>query len=150
MRRPLWLAGFSLFLGACFQDTTPQHSDYLPLDYQTKFQIVRGCRAVADHESTYLRVLADPLAADPYITAAYPLPAGSVVVGEEHGDPGCGSLSGYYVMAKQQPGYYSAGGDWRWQRLDNNQRIQQDGKLDSCALCHAKKCAPTDYLCSLP
>jgi len=52
-------------------------------------------------------------------------------------------------MAKQSAGYYSAGGDWRWQRLDSNQRVQQDGKLDTCASCHAK-CSGSDYLCSPP
>jgi len=140
----------TLFLCGCFQDNAPQHSDFLPLDYQNNFQTVRDCRLVAAHNNNYLKVLANAIAADPYTTAVYPLPEGSVVVAEHHGgDPACGSVNGYYLMAKQQPGYYGGGDDWRWQELDTNQRVVQDGKLQSCASCHAT-CAASDYLCSPP
>jgi hypothetical protein len=146
----MWAAGLALLLCGCFQDTAPQHSDFLPLDYQTKFQTVRDCRLVVGHENNYLKVLANSVAADPYNPASYPLPQGSVVVAEQHGgDPSCGSINGYYLMAKEQPGYFSAGGDWHWQRLDVNQRIVEDGRLQTCASCHAA-CAASEYLCSPP
>jgi hypothetical protein len=52
-------------------------------------------------------------------------------------------------MAKEQPGYDSAAGDWHWQQLDANQRVQKDGHLQTCSSCHAQ--APcSDYLCSPP
>ncbi len=136
-------------LAGCFQDSTPQHSDFLPLDYPNHFQVVRNCRMVADHDFAYERVLANDIAAVPYVNASYPLPPGSVVVGEQHTEASCGSLTGYYLMAKEQPGYDAARGDWHWQRLDHNQRIAEDGRLQKCSSCHAKP-ACTDYLCAPP
>lgn len=139
-------------LGAgCFQDSTAQHSTYLPLNYKSTFHMVRTCRLVVDHANQYQAVFADPIfAADPYTSGNYPLPAGSVVVAEQHGgDPSCNSLMGYYLMAKENPGYASAAGDWRWQELDGNQRVSQDGRITACSSCHAKPPC-LDYLCSPP
>jgi hypothetical protein len=147
-----------LLLGACFQDSTPQVSTYLPLNYQNQalFQTARTCRmlAAAPHNNNYQLVLANAVAYAPYTNADYPLPQGSVVVAEEHGsDPACssGSVTGFYLMAKQQLGYDSAADDWRWQQLDVNQRLLQDGQLKTCSSssCHGQ---PTcnDFLCSHP
>jgi hypothetical protein len=150
------LIGTCALLGACFQDNTPQVSAYLPLNYQNQdpplFQTVRNCRLVAAHNNNYQVVLANAVASVPYTDAVYPLPPGSVVVAEEHGgDSSCGSgsVTGFYLMAKQQPGYDSAVDDWRWQELDANQRLIQDGHLQTCSSCHAQ---PTcnDFLCSHP
>lgn len=144
----LLLVTLALLLGACFQDSTPKHSNFLPLDYPANFQPVRDCRLNVAHDNNYMKVLANAVAADPYTSASYPLPASSVLVAEEHGsDPSCSSPSGYYVMAKEQPGYNPDGADWHWQRLDINQRIEQDGKLQACISCHAQ-CSATDFLCS--
>jgi hypothetical protein len=135
----------------CFQDSTPQHSPFIPLDYQASFPEVRSCRVVADHGLAYQRVLANPIAATPYTTGSYPLPAGSVVLAEQHSDPSCMSLTGFYLMAKEKPGYDSANADWHWQRLDPNQRVLEDGRLQKCSSCHAQP-APAchDYLCAPP
>jgi hypothetical protein len=147
-RRLLWV--LPLLLGGCFQDSTPKHSDYLPLDYQSKFRLVRACRQISGHESNYEQVLASPAsAADAYSLGTYPLPEGSVIVAEQHGDPSCGSLNGYYLMAKEKAGYDPAGSNWHWQKLDINQRIEEDGKLGTCSSCHAK-CASNDGLCAPP
>jgi hypothetical protein len=138
-----------LLLGGCFQDSTPQHSDFLPFDYQVSFPEVRGCRSVPDHGLTYERVLANPLAAVPYTAGSYPLPTGSVVVAEQHLEASCRSLNGFYLMAKENPGYDQAGADWRWQRLDLYQRVLEDGRLQACSSCHARPPC-NDYLCSPP
>jgi hypothetical protein len=135
-------------VAGCFEDSTAQHSAFLPLDYQTSFPAVRTCRAVADHGLAYQRVLANGVAALPYTSGSYPLPAGSVVLAEQHGDPSCGSLNGFYLMAKE-PGYDATHGDWRWQRLDANQRVLEDGRLTKCSSCHAQP-ACHDLLCSPP
>ena len=134
-------------LAGCFQDSSPQHSTFLPLDYQQSFQVVRACRSVIGHDLAFQRVLADPASAALYTSGSFPLPAGAVVVGEQHGDPSCSSLSGYYLMAKEQLGYDTAGGDWHWQRLDSTQRVVEDGHLAKCASCHANPPC-IDYLCS--
>jgi hypothetical protein len=148
------LIGLTLIacLGAgCFQDSTQQHSTFLPLTYKSTYQTVRSCRLVVAHSNQYQVVLADPIyAADPYTNGPYPLPAGSVVVAEQHGsDSSCNSLMGYYLMAKEKPGYASTAGDWHWQELDSNQRVIQDGRLTTCSSCHAQPPC-NDYLCSPP
>jgi hypothetical protein len=155
MKASTWIAGAALtLLCACFQDSTPQHSHFLPLSgsgqFPDTFPTVRDCRLVAGHENTYQKVLANAVASDPYTSAGYPLPTGSVVVAEQHGDDSsCNSLGGYYLMAKEPPGYDRSSADWHWQQLDANQRIEQDGKLQTCASCHSM-CASSDYLCSAP
>jgi hypothetical protein len=140
-----------LFEAGCFQDSTAQHSTFLPLNYQATFQVVRDCRLNVSHSNQYQRVLADPMfAATPYTNGTYPLPAGSVVFAEEHGsDSSCASLTGYYLMAKEQPGYDSAAHDWHWQELDDNQRVLKDGHLTTCSSCHAQPPC-NDFLCSPP
>jgi hypothetical protein len=150
MLNPRWLIAGPVLLLGCFQDSTPQHSTFLPLDYQTSFQAVRTCRAVAGHGLGYQRVLANVVAAAPYAGGSYPLPAGAVVVAEQHDDDSCGSLVGYYLMAKEKPGYDTPGDDWHWQRLDANQRVLEDGHLQKCSSCHAPSPPCNDYLCSPP
>ena len=142
------MMGVACLLGAgCFQESTPQHSSFLPLnEYPAKFQTVRFCRPSVQHDNRYLKVLSN--LGDPYTT---PPPAGTVVVAEEHGDSNCSSLIDFKVMAKENAGYDSAAGDWHWQVLDNNQDIikGQDGHLTTCSSCHAKQPPCNgDYLCS--
>jgi len=150
MRQTLWaLAASAGLLAGCFQDSTAQHSAFLPLGYPTSFTQVRTCRAVADHGLAYERVFANDVAAGPYAAGLYPLPAGSVVAAEQHGDPSCTSLTGFYLMAKENPGYDPANHDWHWQRLDFNQRVLEDGRLTSCSSCHAQSSC-NDYLCAPP
>jgi hypothetical protein len=151
MSRLFWVICSACLLGTgCFQDSTPQHSSFLPLDYQTNpstpFPIVRSCRLNVKHDNQYQLVRANSIAADPITNGSYPLPVGSVVVAEEHGnDPSCNNLVGFKLKAKENSGYDSAAGDWHWQELDANQRILQDGKLTTCSSCHAQ-C--TDFFCS--
>jgi hypothetical protein len=135
-----------LFGAGCFQDGTPQHSAFLPLNYQSTFQTMRTCRLDVSHDNHYEQIIANSIAGDPYTT---PPPAGSVVVAEEHGDSSCSSLRGYKLMAKENPGYDSAAGDWHWQELDVNQRIIKDGHLTKCSSCHAQPPC-SGYLCSPP
>ena len=145
MSRLFLMMGVACFLGVgCFQDSTPQHSSFLPLDYQKKFQTVRTCRLGVHHNNQYLQVLSN--IEDPYTT---PPPAGTVVVAEEHVDSNCSSLIDFKVMAKENAGYDTAAGDWHWQELDANQRILHDGHLTTCSSCHAKQPPCNgDYLCS--
>jgi hypothetical protein len=147
MTNTRWVpALFALLLTGCFQDSTPQHSTFLPLDYQSSFQSVRTCRSVPSHDLAFQRVLANSVGADPYL-GGRPLPAGSVVVAEQHDDSSCSSLTGFYLMAKEGSGYDTTAGDWHWQRIDANQRVLEDGKLQKCSSCHVKPPC-NDYLCS--
>jgi len=157
MSRFLWvICGVSLLGAGCFQNSTPQHSSFLAPDYQSTFPIVRTCRQTGSnaadgssgsHNFRYLQVRANSIAGDPYTTTP---PAGSIVVAEEHDDSTCNSLIGFKLMAKENPGYDSAAGDWHWQELDSNQRVLQDGHLTACSSCHARPPCNGDYLCSSP
>ena len=119
-----------LLLVGCFQDSTPQPSQFVPLDYPAHFQQTRDCRLNVGHQNSYMKVLVNDSAADAYAAAVYPLAPGSVVVAEDYGnDPSCGALADYDVMGKEQAGYNPEAADWHWQRLDANKRIEQDGKL---------------------
>ena len=149
--RARWLLMALVSVGGCFQDSTPQHSDLLPLDYQSsgQFKNVRPCRLVQKHDNHYQTLFANLTAADLYSAASFPLPAGSVVVAEEHDDPSCSSLIGFRLMAKEAAGYDPANGDWHWQELDGNQRVLKDGRLTACSSCHAQPPC-NDFLCSPP
>lgn len=146
---PIALLGACLLVGGCFQDSTPQHSSFLPFDYQTMFQTVGSCRMNAGHQNTYQLLLANSVAEIPYGNGESPLPVDSVLVAELHSEPTCNSLKGIYLMAKDKPGYDTAHGDWHWQQLDINQRVTQDGHLNTCITCHSQPTC-TDYLCSPP
>ena len=148
MSRFLLLACTMFFVeSGCFQDSTPEHSTFLPLgDYPSKFLKVVNCRLNAGHDRRYQQVFANALAGDPYTSTPAP---GSVLVAEEHGDPSCGSLIDYKVMAKENPGYDSASGDWHWQELDTNQRVVKDGHLTACSSCHAQPPC-SNFLCAQP
>jgi hypothetical protein len=143
------LLGAGVLGAGCFQDSTPQHSLFLPLDYKSSFQPVRPCRMNAGHDNTYQMVLANAVAAAPYNNGESPLPADSVVIAELHADATCNSLKGFYLMANDKAGYHTAHGDWHWQQLDDNERVTQDGRLNKCISCHAQTTC-TDYLCSAP
>ncbi len=150
MRARWILIHMALVMAAgCFQDTTPQHSDFLPLDYRSSFKSVRPCRVVPKHDNHYQTLFANLTAADPYSAASFPLPAGSVVLAEEYNDPSCTSLIGFRLMAKEAAGYDPANGDWHWQELDANQRVLKDGRLTTCSSCHAQPPC-NDFLCSQP
>ncbi|MGD0839486.1 MAG: cytochrome P460 family protein [Polyangia bacterium] len=156
-------AASALLFAGCFQNSSPQTSSFLPLTFPTNFESVRDCRLNVGHNGSYMDVWANPVAAPPYLAATYPLPAGSVVIAAQYGsDATCDGNSGidassYYVMAKEPSGYAPAANDWRWQSLDAQHHILQDGQLQTCISCHAN-CAggadsattATDYLCSRP
>jgi hypothetical protein len=135
----------------CFQDSTPQRSQFLPLGARLsdEFPRVRQCRPNLGHGSdSYEQVLVNTVALAGYTSQSFPLPDGSVVLAELHRDPTCNSLSGFYLMAKEA-GYDPAHGDWHWQVLDVSERVSQDGRLSTCSSCHAKPPC-NSYLCAPP
>jgi hypothetical protein len=133
-----------LALAGCFEDTSSIKSAFLPPDYQTQFLLARACQADTGnaHGQGYQIIRANNLGMQ-----GPPYAPGSVFVSELHGDPGCTSLQSIYAIAKEEPGYDPGNGDWHWQRLSSIQRVLDDGKLATCATCHAA-CAPSDRVCS--
>ena len=148
MRALAW--ALALVLGAgCFQDSTPQHTTFLPVGWRSdtaNIRLVRACRLNVQHEGNYQQVYVTTAnqADAQYLAQDFPLPAGSVVVAEQHKEQTCNSLASIDLMVKETPGYDPANHDWHWQTLDANERVVQDGHLVACSSCHA---ACNDYLC---
>lgn len=70
------------------------------------------------------------------------MPQGAVLV-ELHTDKSGVPLDGF-VMEKREAGYFPAGGDWDYAVIGHEGELQQRGKLDFCARCHAE--APADFV----
>src|SRR5512139_1382746 len=79
-----------------------------PADYRDTFIEVRDCRLGIEHGGVNIRVLANPIAAEPYLRDQNPLPQGSVVVKEEYEGGDCrnaGDLVRWRAMRKEAPGF---------------------------------------------
>jgi hypothetical protein len=145
-RRPLVLLSL-LLLGGCFQQSGTSTSQLLPPEYQKTYQLARFCRRSVAHNSNYMVVYANTLAESDYLGGNYPLAQGSTIVTAETDQPDCTGLTGYTLMFKETQGYNSAAGDWRWQKLDAQRDVLQDGRVQDCITCHAT-CGPYDYTCA--
>ncbi len=155
-RQRLESAFFVLILnaGAVLSETlllAQELEPILPADYRSSFVEVRGCRFSLEHGGVFVRVLANPEAAEKYEEDASPLPAGSVIAGEEYRDDRCeeSGLIGWRVMRKEPPGYDPADGDWHWQVLTPGREVVEDSKT-TCIGCHTQPaCARRDRMCAV-
>jgi hypothetical protein len=141
---------FVLVLAACAEVDSPSPKMVLPSDYRTAFVPVRPCGPVNEHGLISVVVRVRNEQSSVYDNGPYPYPEGSLIVKEEYRDDQCTDLSGYTAMRKEAPGYFPAGGDWQWFRLDPYGVILQDGKQPACSQCHSSpKCASKmkDFTC---
>jgi hypothetical protein len=146
MRRLLGLFSL-LLLGGCFQQSGPSTSKLLPSDGVASYRQVRTCRPSVTHNSNYMVVYANALAQSDYLAGNYPLLQGSTIVTAETDQANCTGGTGFTLMFKEALGYNPAAGDWRWQKLDAQREVLQDGRVQECINCHAK-CGPYDYTCA--
>ena len=72
-----------------------------------------------------------------------PFPPGALVVEALGPDPD-GAPTLFYVMEKQEPGFFPLGGDWQYSVVTVAGKLEAHGKLELCARCHAE--APRDYV----
>lgn len=110
-----------------------------PADYASSYVEVRDCRASADHDLNYVRMLADPAALAPYQNRDAPFPVGAVVLKEEYefGDTDCsGPISQWTVMRRLETGAAPTTLDWAWQRVDAERTIVGED-TPRCYGCHA-------------
>ncbi|MFN8642953.1 MAG: cytochrome P460 family protein [Candidatus Binatia bacterium] len=124
-----------------------------PADYRDTFVEVRDCRLSVEHGGVSIRVLANPIAAEPYLRDANPLPVGSIVVKEEYEGSDCandGDLARWRAMRKEAPGFDPDAGDWHWQWVDApSRRVRFDDKR-TCIGCHERQaCAARDFMCTV-
>lgn len=124
-----------------------------PEEYATTYREVRDCRRSSDHDLSFVRVLASPDAFDAYQMRDRAFPVGSVVIKEEHADEGCGDLLGWTAMQKEEPGSAGDAGDWRWQRVEPDRTVSEDGAPVLCVSCHQGCGVPPDgydWTCTVP
>lgn len=122
-----------------------------PDTYASTYQEVRDCRRSPDHDLNYIRVLASPEAADPYMGRAQPFPVGAIVLKEEYADAACQDLDGFTVMRKEEAGYAPSTGDWSWQRVSADRDVVPIDEA-RCIGCHSL-CTPPegyDFTCAVP
>lgn len=149
------MAAAALALAGCAEVDSFQPQQVIPPDYRTTFVQVRGCRSSVEHDLVNILVRTSPAVAAIYDTGPLPFPQGTVIVKEEYSDSRCTSLTAYTVMKKDKPGTDTAGGDWRWYKVDHLDRIIQQGAgTKRCSGCHANNCggshAARDFTCALP
>jgi hypothetical protein len=122
-----------------------------PADYRDSFIEVRDCRLSIEHGGVNIRVLANAVAAEPYLRNANPLPVGSIVVKEEYDGAGCNDrdLTRWRAMRKEEPGFDPADGDWHWQWVDAPARTVRFDDKTTCIGCHVQPgCLVRDHMCT--
>lgn len=110
----------------------------------------RDCRFSHEHELAYIRVLVDPDAEVPYreLSPDHPYPEGATLVKPAYLDEDCTTITGYTAMKKLPIGASPEGNDWRWQRLDADRNVLEDGEIATCITCHRHHC--TEPQCGYP
>ena len=122
-----------------------------PANYRATYTVVRDCRFSGEHGLVYIRVLANSLAAQPYLNNANPLPVGSTVVKEEFSSADCSlnSLVRWRAMRKEAPGFDPVDGDWHWQWVETDRSVTFNDK-STCISCHVRPaCLARDHMCTL-
>lgn len=149
--RALFAVTLVAALSSSCSEAAPPVEPAFPDDYRTSYTMVRDCRRSIEHDLVFVRVWADPTAAETYLSRDGSLPDGSVIVKEEFDDEGCTDLIGFTVMQRQQ-GFAPASGDWRWQEVTADRTVVTDGVRAECFLCH-EACEPPegfDWTCAVP
>ncbi|MSP92316.1 MAG: hypothetical protein EXR79_11015 [Myxococcales bacterium] len=130
-------------VGGCDAAPALAPAALFPVAAATDWQEVRSCRFSVEHDGVHIRVVADAVAATPYLAAQYPLPVGSRVVKVEYDDAKCSHRVGFTAMRK------SSAGLWEWQRTDANAGVQAMDPA-RCVGCHKAACVATDFVCTHP
>ena len=151
------IAAAAASLGSCSGGA----SSLIPADYRSTFVMVRNCRMTTEHTApaghpttiTNIVVYVNSSSAAAYNANANPLPVGTVVLKEEHDDPGCNHVVAYSLGRKESAGYDPAHGDWHWQHILATGAVETDGRTPTCntSSCHsAPACLARDFMCTEP
>lgn len=128
-------------VAACGDDAaTPD----FPADYADTFTEVRDCRPSGDHDLHHVRVLADAVAAPPYLGRDAPFPDGAIVLKEEYGfaDDACeDEIVAWTVMTRITGSPETLG--WRWQKVASDLTVISEDD-SRCIGCHLDCGVPPD------
>ena len=106
------------------------------------------CTLSHDHDLTYIRVWADPLAHDPYTNlGSSPYPVGATLLKGMYRDERCEQLVSWVTMEKLPEGTAPEEYDWDWHRFDDDgSEIIDPRRIPyTCIDCHAWHCAEPPY-----
>jgi hypothetical protein len=125
-------------------DAAPPLEAVFPEDFEAHFMEMRACRLSHEHELRFIRVFASASAEAPYaaLSPDTPYPVGAILVKPEYDEPDCTVPLSYTAIEKLEPGANPGGGDWRWQRVDLDFEVVEDGAPERCLTCHTQHCAP--------
>ena len=71
------------------------------------------------------------------LAASTKFAVGSMLV-KKHASTKSAAPATTFAMVKRDSGFFPEGGDWEWVVLDAEGRLEDRGKLASCARCHAE------------
>jgi hypothetical protein len=149
------LAAVALGVLACSEDPSTKPSGAaFPANYRDTYAEVRDCRKSGDHDLAFVRILADPAAAEPYLTREQPFPDGAVVLKEEYdfSDAACaGPVTSYTVMVRASARTDQLG--WDWQRVDARRNVTErnGARCRNCHLdCSGGSGVGYEYTCAEP
>ena len=114
-----------------------------------KWSLVPGTTRFRDGKSphgTFQNVYANDIAMKAFAEGTLPMPDGSIIVKDNFNADK--QRVGLTIMYKKA-GFNPAGNDYFWLRLDAEKKPAQEGKLASCAGCHARAAA-TDLIVLYP
>jgi len=134
--------GFGLAVVAFSGCDDSEQQPRFPENFQQTYLEMRTCRHSHEHELRHIRVFASPEAQLPYRTlkVGTPFPPGATLVKLEYQLAGCNpaDLLQYTVMHKGPGGE----GDWLWQRVSVERRVEEEGTPRRCINCHTVHCSP--------
>jgi hypothetical protein len=115
-----------------------------PADYAATYVEVRDCRRSADHDLHYIRILAAPDAVATFQDRDQPFAPGAVVIKPEYVDEDCTELFTITAMRKEEAGADPEAGDWTWQKVTPELRVDTTADIARCIQCHALCGNPPD------
>lgn len=131
-------------------DAGPVADPFFVEDVEGTYTEVRDCRSSIEHELVFVRVFADELAHEPYMTHDGGFPEGAIVVKVEYSDDGCTDVAGYTAMKRLADGADPEALDWHWQEANENQKVFADGALLRCVGCHERCEGGYEATCTEP
>jgi hypothetical protein len=145
---------FSIGVAGCGDSTTDSQGEPLfPADVEVSYSEVRDCRRSADHDLNHVRIVVNDVALGPYMERDRLFPQGASIVKLEYADPECTDLVGFTSMVRDALATDRGPGDWVWQRVDADRRVERSGALTDCILCHQSCGVPPeghDWTCAVP
>ena len=123
-----------------------------PANYRSTYTVVRDCRFSSEHGLVYIRVLANSIAAQPYLNNANPLPVGSTVVKEEFSSHGLQPELPAALARHAQGSSGLRSGRRRLALAVGGGQPQRDLLNDksTCIACHVRPaCLARDHMCTL-